>query len=167
MSQIGFDMNSLAIEVFQLTGQKIDPTDPVIIAALFQSKILQDVQKAQQVEFSMAMSAVLENVGSAIQLDKAKLEVLNKAQDKANREMVMLARNAMKSELPRLREEFHDVALEVLREANGIVDRTKTKRKFLLFGFVACAVFVCGLYVGVNFSQYLPLHKNIETSTQP
>ena len=141
-------MKALAGEIFTLTGQKVEITDPIVIAALFQSELLKRHIGNLHDEFKSSVNNTLKDVVNTVEYERKKTEIISKANAAAQQEWQALARAAMRQEIPKMRAEFHEVTTETLLEANGLL-HAESKKKWIIGICVAIFVsFIAGCYIG-------------------
>lgn len=146
-------MKILAEEIFALTGQKVEIFDPVIVAALFQSKLLREAHIDSANYFNAAVTSLIGNVSESMENKQTVIDALVKAQDSANHKMAVYAKNVLRSELPKVREEFHEIAIEVLKEANGLAANNLATRLLAIMPVIVLVAAFAGFYVGKNMSE--------------
>src|SRR5476649_1432988 len=121
------EQKRLVVEIFEITGCKVDADDPVIVAALFYSEKLRTSLKAHQklVEKNRA-----ESRQELVQLHAANLEQFQKAIDAAVRQLSTQA-DASRA---RLDKQFIDLITVAKQAAHGEVPSIKRKLKVFLEG---------------------------------
>jgi hypothetical protein len=166
---VNASLKHLADEIFILTGQKVDSLDPVIVAALFQSKLLGDAHKKSLDELNGAVQLIIGDVNNSIEHERSKLAIILKAQDTANLKMAIYAKSVLRSEIPKIREEFHEVAIDVLKEANGFAANNLATKLLAVMPVVvllaALGGFFFGKYSNDPAQSTVSMLKSLETKT--
>lgn len=110
-------------EIFELTGQKVEPHDPIVVAALIHSQL---IRRAGQDAISGIQSAVAQSLADLAEAVKAERQAaadIGKATAEAHSQIIAAARAASEAEVPKMHAQFiniaQDVLLQVRKEAGA------------------------------------------------
>jgi len=77
--QVVGEMKSLADEIFSITGQKVETTDPIVVASLVQSRLIRQAGLDAKQNIQAAVAASLGEISTAIQGERSGAELMRVA----------------------------------------------------------------------------------------
>ncbi|BBB64195.1 hypothetical protein UNDKW_5922 (plasmid) [Undibacterium sp. KW1] len=150
MADLRNEMEVLSTDIFKATGQKVEFDDPIVIAALFQSRLLKQGYLDGVAALEAKAIEILGDARAHSESEKEKLKIFRDSQNLAMRQSSDTVRSLIKAELPKIRKEFYETATEVLTEIDLSVYAKKTK--FYAASVIAVAIisFVLGVLIGTG-----------------
>lgn len=144
----------LCVEIFELTGQKVDAEDPIIVAALFYSEKLRRVSLDHQLAINSVLlqaEEALENTAQAAV--KLVEQASRRSADSAKVEVTTLAKKAIADELPGLRLSMERLVKSMIEKlSNGRHSSAPTLSAGMLTG-CAALIAAAGVAAGVLWAN--------------
>lgn len=114
------DKNKILVEIFELTGQKVGPDDPLVAAALFYSACLRRVSFEHQAEVKALAIQLKQDFSQAIESSVASLANVASAERVATHKnfasIIKAAQNVTAREVPGIKRELEKFAESLIRD---------------------------------------------------
>lgn len=167
MSASKIEMEALATEIFELTGQKVEFDDPVVVAALIQSRMIRQGYLDGVATLKVTATEILGDAKKISEFEKDKLKIFRDSQNLAVRQSGDMVRALVKAELPKNRKEFYEVATEVILKVDRNENTKKLKVYLAVAAFFSIFAFLAGFFLGSELRTIPPAHPNHPESKLP
>lgn len=114
--QITSDSKSLVTEIFQMTGQKVELDDPIVVAALVHSQLIRRAGHDAMTAIQSAVDKILIDLGEAVRSERQAASDIGRATAEAYTQIVSVARAATDAEVPKMHAQFVNIAQDVLQQ---------------------------------------------------
>ena len=115
------EQKHLVGEIFNLTGQKVEVDDPIVVAALIHSQLIRRAGQDAMQSIQSAVDASIEQLAEAVKAERQAAADIGQATTNAYKQIVAAANAASEAELPRIKTQLlqitHDALQEVRKEA--------------------------------------------------
>lgn len=110
------DTKSLVGEIFQLTGQKVEVDDPIVVAALIHSQLIRRAGQDAMTAIQAAVTQSLSDLGEAVKAERQAAADIGRATAEAYTQIIAAARAAGEAEVPKMHTQFVNIAQDVLQQ---------------------------------------------------
>ncbi len=142
-------VDDLLQQIFKATGQKVTRDDPVVVAALLQSSLLDDATQTVGDRLASRTDAATASLTAAVTASQAHVEAVDRALARAYAQMADSVRTASDQELTALRASFARTAAETLDHIRRNVLKRSGWRHWWRDPAGCCVGLAFGLATGV------------------
>lgn len=155
------EIEGLLVNVFQLTGHKLTPDDPLVVAALVQSKLVRQAGDAAAKSVKESVAKAIAELNEAVRIEREQAANIDKTVSNAFQKITDGAKKVGDNELATLTAKFSRAAsdtLESVRKEVTAASPENRRARTLTVVSIALAVGVClGIVIsGATHRQITP-----------
>lgn len=161
-------MKELVGDIFHLTGQKVEVTDPIVVAALIHSQLIRRAGDDAANVIHFAVQKAKAELELAVKAEREAASDISRATAQAYQDIVTAARAATEAEVPKLQVRFVNLAQDVLQQVRKEASATAPIGWKVKVAFGAAGLVLLGaLAGGVIGSAWSGKGRASETGVNP
>ena len=146
-------LDALCAEIYRLTGQKVTADDPILLAALFQSELINQAGENAAALFQDTVAKSVAQLDEAVEAEREQAGNLDKTVATAFQQIADGAKKTGDQELITLQSRFARMASETLDQVRRESARRAPGGLWWKLGAVLCSGLAAGLIGGVVLSK--------------
>jgi len=142
------EIKSLVGEIFQLTGQKVEADDPIVVAALIHSQLIRRAGQDAMTAIQSAVDKALVDLTEAVKEERQAAAQISEATAAAYQQVVSAAKAATEIEAPKMQTQFVSIAQDVLKQVRDEAGASAPAAWKIKVGLVLSGVVLLGGLAG-------------------